>query len=519
MKNKYMIATGCNARIIILLIGLFALPFLTAFSQSAIEKWHLFEIALKGSTIGNPFTEVQVSAVFTNGTLKKTVKGFYDGNGIYKIRFMPYEIGRWSYVTSSNTNSLQNKKGNFECITPTANNHGPVVVKDTFYFAYADGKPHYSFGTTCYAWVHQGDSLAEQTLKTLANSYFNKMRMCIFPKDYNWNKNEPKFYPFEGKPLTNWNYTRFNPAYFQNIEKRIAQLDSMGIEADLIVFHPYDRWDFSKMDRKTDDLYINYIIARFAAFKNIWWSMANEYDFMSEKKLEDWDHYIKMFAENDPYNHLRSIHHGAVMYDHTNPLLTHASIQNEETYKAKEYRMKYKKPVVFDECRYEGNIPLSWGNLTGEEMVNKIWRGVMNGGFVGHGETYVTENPAKWPYESKDVLWWSKGGVLRGKSPERIKFLRQIIESSPGFLQPVTIFEWWMPFSALCYKDEYYLVYYNMDQPRSVVVNLPENSKYKIEIINAWDMTVSSIDDEFTGSSLVQLPQKPFSALRIKKIK
>jgi hypothetical protein len=507
-----------NIIIKILLIGCLPLSFFTAFSQGGIERWRIFEITLKGSTLGNPFTEVQVSAEFSNGRLRKTIRGFYDGNGIYKIRFMPEEIGVWNYVTSSSTNSLQSMKGCFECIAPAGNNHGPVAVKDTFYFSYADGKPHYSFGTTCYAWVHQGDTLAEQTLKTLSRGYFNKMRMCIFPKDYNWNKNEPQFYPFIGKPLTNWDYTRFNPAYFQNIEKRISQLDSLGIEADLIVFHPYDRWGFSKMDRKTDDLYIKYITTRFAAFKNVWWSMANEYDFMSEKKLEDWDHYIKMFAENDPYNHLRSIHHGAVMYDHTNPLLTHASIQNEETYKAKELRIKYKKPVVFDECRYEGNIPLSWGNLTGEEMVNKFWRGVTNGGFVGHGETYVSESPAKWPHESNDVLWWSKGGVLRGKSPERIKFLKQIMESSPGFLHPVTIFDWWMPFSALCYSDEYYLVYYNMDQPRSVVINLPEKSKYKIEIINAWDMTVSSLDGEYTGSSLVQLPQKPFSALRIKKI-
>ena len=74
--------------------------------------------------------------------------------------------------------------------------------------------------------------------------------MCIFPKDYDWNKKEPLLYPFEGKPLTDWDYTKFNPAYFQNIEKRIAQLDSLGIEADLIVFHPYDRWGFKKMDRK-----------------------------------------------------------------------------------------------------------------------------------------------------------------------------------------------------------------------------------------------------------------------------
>ena len=49
--------------------------------------------------------------------------------------------------------------------------------------------------------------------------------------------------------------------------------------------------------------------------------MANEYDFMTDKKKEDWDHYIELFAAKDPYNHLRSIHHGSVMYDHTNPLL------------------------------------------------------------------------------------------------------------------------------------------------------------------------------------------------------
>ena len=68
------------------------------------------------------------------------------------------------------------------------------------------------------------------------------------------------------------------------------------------------------------------------------------------------------------------------------------------------------------------------------------------------------------------------------------------------------------------YKDEYFLNYYNMDQPRSQIVNLPENSKYRIEIINAWDMTITPVTGEFSGKTLVQLPQKPFTALRITKI-
>ncbi|HLP16229.1 MAG TPA: DUF5605 domain-containing protein, partial [Bacteroidota bacterium] len=473
---------------------------------------------LKGESKGNPFTDVHISAEFTNGAQSITVPGFYDGEGIYKIRFMPQELGSWTYVTSSNSKSLQNKKGTFECVANTGANHGPVAVKDTFYFAYADGAPHHPFGTTCYAWVHQGDSLADATLKTLAHGYFNKIRMCIFPKDYDWNKNEPLYYPFEGTPLTNWDYTKLNPRYFQNIERRIAQLDSLGIEADLIVFHPYDRWGFKKMDRKTDDLYIRYIIARFSAHKNVWWSMANEYDFMNEKTMDDWNHYIRLFAEEDPYHHLRSIHNGSQIFDHTNPLLTHASIQNEETFKAKEFLQRYKKPVVFDECRYEGNINWSWGNLTAQEMVNKIWRGVTNGGYVGHGETYVTEDPVKWGYESGAVMWWSKGGMLRGQSHERIKFLKRIIETAPGYLKPVVNYEWWMPYSALGYKDEYFLNYYNMDQPRSQIVNLPEHSKYNVDIINAWEMTITPVTGEFSGKSLIQLPQKPFTALRITKI-
>ena len=411
---------------------LFVALILCSFSlvaQVKTEKWKTFELTLNGPTDGNPFTDVKLSGQFINAADTITVQGFYDGEGAYKVRFMPQKEGEWLYQTVSNVKKLDKKKGSFLCTPALKDNHGPVVVKDTYYFAYADGTPHNSFGTTCYGWVHQGDSLAEATVRTLSKGYFNKMRMCIFPKSYDWNHNDPKFYPFEGTPPKDWNFSRFNPAFFRNIEKRIKQLDSLGIEADLIVFHPYDRWGFSTMNRTTDDLYIDYIVARFAAYKNVWWSMANEYDFMKEKTLSDWNHFIERFAKNDKFDHLIGIHNGSIIYDHTNPLLTHASIQGEDTYKSKEYRNKYKKPVVFDECRYEGNIPWSWGNLTAQSMTEKFWRGFTNGGFVGHGETYVTENPLRLPEVSSDVLWWSKGGNLKGESPERIKFLRNIIEN------------------------------------------------------------------------------------------
>jgi len=500
----------------IAIIAIVLLYSFSMFSQTTIERWKVFEISLKGPSDGNPFKEVSLSCMFMNKQDTITVPGFYDGEGVYKIRFMPKSEGKWTYLTISSAKKLENKKGYFVCIPAQKNNHGPIAVKDTFYFAYADGTPHYSFGTTCYGWVHQGDSLAELTLKTLSKGYFNKIRMCIFPKSYDWNNNEPLYYPFEGKPLKNWDYSRLNPVFFRNIEKRIRQLDSLGIEADLIVFHPYDRWGFSSLDRQTENMYIDYIIARYAAFKNVWWSMANEWDFMDAKKPGDWDYYIKQFAKKDQFHHLISIHNGVKFYDHTNPNITHASIQSEDTYRAKEYRTKYKKPVVFDECRYEGNIPWSWGNLTAKSITEKFWRGLTNGGYVGHGETSVTEDPIKFPNESSDILWWSKGGVLRGESPERIKFLRNIIESSPANMTPIPLFTW-MPFSCIGVEHEYYLGYLNDAQPRSIVIDLPEDASYSVEIIDTWNMTITPILKKFSGRSLIELPAKPYMAIKIFK--
>ncbi len=503
MKTKYVFA-----------LMLMSVPPLLA--QVKIERWKVFEVTLNGPTSGNPFNDVKLSGSFVMERDTISVPGFYDGNGIYKIRFMPSQEGKWRYNTSSNIKQMNNKKGNFVCTPPLPNNHGPVAVQDTFNFAYADGTPYYPFGTTCYAWVHQGDSLAEITLKTLSKGYFNKVRFCIFPTSYDWNNNEPVYYPFEGTPLKNWDYSRFHPAFFRNIENRIRQLDSLGIQADLIVFHPYDRWGFSSMDKATDDAYIKYIVARFAAYKNVWWSMANEYDFMKDKTLDDWNHFIELFAKEDRFHHLRGIHNGVRFFDNTNPFITHACIQNEDTYRAKELMQKYKKPVVFDECRYEGNIPWSWGNLTAQALVEKFWRGVTNGGYVGHGETYVTENPLKFPNESSDVLWWSKGGVLRGESPERIKFLHRIIEEAPRHLRPIPLFTW-MPFSCIGIEHEYYLGYLNDAQPRSVVVDLPEDALYSVEIIDTWNMTIMPVQKKFSGHSLIELPQKPYVALRISR--
>ena len=247
---------------------------------------------------------------------------------------------RGSYETRSNRPELDGKTGSFTVGPPSADNHGPVQVFQTFYLRYADGSPYHQFGTTCYAWVHQPRELQEQTLKTLAASPFNKIRFCVFPKSYYIaNKNEPELFAFQKRADGKFDFSRPDPEFWRHFERRILDLQKLGIEADIILWHPYDRWGFSEMSDAEDDRYLRYCIARLSAYRNVWWSLANEYDFMTDqrpgghggnKQWEDWDRFFSILQKEDPHQRLRSIHNGGKWYDHTKDWVTHASLQSSD---------------------------------------------------------------------------------------------------------------------------------------------------------------------------------------------
>ena len=495
-----------------------------------IARWDIFEVTQSGPADGNPFGDVEFGARFTEGAQTIRVNGFYDGGGTYRVRFMPETTGEWRYETFSNRPELAGRTGTFTVTPATAGDHGPVRVAHTFHFAYADGTPFRELGTTCYAWVQQGDALEEQTLKTLATSPFNKIRFCVFPKNFDWNHNEPVYYPFEGTPPNRWDFSRFNPEFFQHFEKRIGQLRDLGIEADIILFHPYDHghWGFDRMGAANDDRYVRYVVARFSAYRNVWWSLANEYDLLESKQTSDWDRLFQIVQAPDPAQHLRSIHQDKIYYNHNQPWVTHASIQNSAAVldygRAMVYRDVYRKPIVFDEVKYEGDIPARWGNLTGQEMVLRFWTGAVVGTYVGHGETFL---------DPHDVLWWSKGGVLRGQSPARLAFLRQILNDSPAAgINPI---DKWEEIAIGGQPGEYYLAYFGNDARSSWPFELfhtgvADGMKFKVDVIDTWNMTDTPVPEVFElkkrdayyfadkDGRAVTLPARPYMALRIRRV-
>src|SRR5689334_6917447 len=77
MQMKKLIVAGLS---LMLLAG-------SALAQEKVEKWTVFELTLQGPSTGNPFMGVELLGRFSNGDKVVEQEGYYDGNGVYKIRF------------------------------------------------------------------------------------------------------------------------------------------------------------------------------------------------------------------------------------------------------------------------------------------------------------------------------------------------------------------------------------------------------------------------------------------------
>jgi hypothetical protein len=515
MKNIYLI--------LMLLLGLGN----SCMAQQTVEKYGVFELSLNGVATPNPFIDLELTATFTKGGASFKPEGFYDGDGVYKVRFMPDSEGEWSYVTHSNHADLDDKRGSFTVVA--GKNKGPVRVANTFHFAHADGTRFFPFGTTVYEWAFQPEAKKLQTLKTLAGAPFNKVRMLAVPPYKPYYIKGPGTlteFPFVGRSKADFDFSRFNPSYFRHLEADVKRLSDLGMQVDLILFRPYDKglWGFDTTNDATNQRFVRYMVARFAAYQSIWWSLANENSYIKHLSDEDFDRYFQLVQKYDPYAHLRSIHNADRIYDYNKPWVTHVSLQYYNAVKvfgvSPLLRDIYRKPIVHDEINYEGNSPSRWGQLSGEELTRRFWIALTGGAYATHGEIL-------------DNGWIGGGGELQGTSPKRIGFLRSIVEAGPREgLKPI---DQLFVMNAAGKAGEYYLYYFDSDTPKEWAFVLPraeliKGMKFKADIIDTWNMTVTPVAETFEigdvlrytsadkEGRVIKLPAKPYMALRIQRV-
>lgn len=506
-----------------------------------MKQYEMSELTYLGPAPQTSAVKVKLSARFTHGNQSQTVKGFYAGDGKYCVRFYPRQAGRYHYQVTG----VVNDEGDIDC--QTSDNPGMVHASGT-HFKTDDGKWFYPFGTTVYALAHQTEAIINETFESLASAPFNKVRLCIFPKWYEFNHREPRWLPFAKKD-GQFDVNQPVMAYWDSLDRVISRLNRMGIQADLILFHPYDHWGLSKLNTEQCLTYLDYVLRRFSAYPNVWWSLANEYDLLNFSK-DKWQTIANYIHEHDPYGHLLSNHQMIVPWDFNNSATTHICEQLKNVDLISQTISRYQKPMMVDECRYEGNIEDEWGNISAFEMVNRFWKVVTQGAYCTHGETYL---------DPHDILWWAAGGKLKGNSPARIGFLKTIVESLPGpltyagddfnkqkydelkevakknpnqfpdFARMMLLKLNWQQargimntnrqFVGKCKDDSAFLYYFDRHCLAQATINLPTTGQYQLEEIDSWNMTKHQVVSGVNGKVTVSLPGKEGMAILARRIK
>ena len=510
MDRREVIKLGAGAVVGGLAASASASPVSPSSATRKVERWGVFELEARGPSAGNPCVDVAFGAHFSFGHRTVEVPGFYDGEGVYRVRFSPDSVGPWSWETTSSEKSLASLTGAFDCLPAEAGNQGPVGTAHRFHFQHADGTPYFPFGTTCYSYSFVPEPYQSETLRNLKRAGFNKVRMCLLPKPLG--KLQPVTMPFEQKAGASadargsFDLTRLNPVYFQHAERCIQDLLAADIQADVILFHPYDAWGFKSMGEEADDRYLRYAIARLSAYRNVWWSVANEFDLIRSKTTKDWDRFFRIISESDPHSRLRSIHYSRVMYDYAKPWCTHASLQTYDFEKSAERLAAWDKPVIYDEIQYEGNIARRWGNLSPEEMTWRFWRAIVNGVYATHGETYIST-------EGSPV--WSDAGELHGTSPARLAFLHDVLKKSgtTGLFAPENPY-----YTYAANPGQLYLWFFDYHSAAEYEFPLPETARFKATLIDPWAMTATSAPGTFSGKSKLKLSGKPYRAVLFEKV-
>jgi hypothetical protein len=276
-----------------------------AFASTAEEKnqvavWDRFELKLQSQkTYDNPLYDVsEFSALLTAPSGKKMqINGFWDGGKNWKIRFMPDEVGTWTYRThcSDTLNAgLHAIRASFQC---TENNSGLAIYshgrvgsgKGSYHLIHADGTPFFWLG--CTAWnggLKSTEMEWERYLEHRADNGYNVIQL-VGTQWRGCDTNSQGEVAFTGSGRI-----ELNPGFFQHFDVKMDRVNSHGHVAGLVLLWalPFGRGTelspgYYLPDREAI-LLARYMVARYGAH-HVVWILGGDGRYVGE--LEDrWKH-------------------------------------------------------------------------------------------------------------------------------------------------------------------------------------------------------------------------------------
>ncbi len=377
-----------------------------------VQRWEPVEIAFHASVeASNPFmVEFEALVTAPDGSQLR-VPGFHDGADVWKVRVMPFASGLWKAVTRSEQKPLDGRRFEFACADRSAPlQHGRLRVdaEHPYHFKFEDGTRHYMLAYECdWLWaLDHGDPAMPKTkafLDQIAGHGFNTVIVNTFAYDTGWRTGKTEAQDFGPPPAMPWlgipdkpDHKRLNVAFWQHYDRMIQALHERGMIAHVLckVYNKKVKWP--KRGSEGDELFFRTLIARYSAFPGIVWDFAKEAH--NEKDLDYKWARLRYLREDDPFDHLVTIHDDDKLYDGGafDTLVDFRTDQQHDQFRAKvlEQRARRAWPVMNSEFGYEqgagGPEDKTYGVAhSPEAFAIRAWEVAMAGGYTAYYHTHT----------------------------------------------------------------------------------------------------------------------------------
>ncbi len=367
-----------------------------------IQQYHSHDFSFRATATGNPF-DVALTGDFTGPDgARLFVPGFYDGDGVWKIRFAPTRLGEWSMKTVSPLAALDAKtESGISCVENRHPNiHGVLRVDAAhpYHFLYQDGARYFLLGYEAdWLWGVDMKDPERKTMRRLIDQMaargFNHVMVNVYAHDTGWSPEKkhqwdwgpPEIYAWEGtneKP----DHSRLNPAFFRLYDGMMEALRDKGIVAHIMLKVYNKRVNWPAKWSADEERYFRYVTARYQAFSNVVWDFSkesyNEKDELLQSRL------IDLVRSSDAYRHLTTAHDDD-SYEWDPQLSRNIDFRTDQQHTDWAAMVAFDRarrsyPVLNSEFGYErgvDNIPSYRVQHDWEEQLRRGWLVYLAGGY------------------------------------------------------------------------------------------------------------------------------------------
>lgn len=242
-----------------------------------------------------------------SGRLKK-IYGFWDGETSWKVRFMPDELGRWSwksFCSDKDNKGLDGISGKFDCISNKNEleiySKGALIQPaGTYHIAYSDGTPF--FWTACTAWNGALLSTEQEWEKYLSHRARNGYNTIQFVTTQ-WRGADKNS---EGETaFTGCGRISVNTSFYQALDKKVDRINAHGLIAAPVLLWALPVGDGRHLSPgytlpvNEAVLLARYMVARYGAHHVVW--ILGGDGFYSDSNNQRWlEIGRRVFGEDHP---------------------------------------------------------------------------------------------------------------------------------------------------------------------------------------------------------------------------